>query len=90
MENFEYRVSVIVPIYNGSEYLKKCLDSLLRQTIGNNQMEVLLINDGPQTRVKGYAKNILDFIKILNIFIKKMRDYLLQEIMVCEEQMENI
>ena len=44
----------------------------------------------PQTIVKGYDKNILDFIKILNIFIKKMRDYLLQEIMVCEEQMENI
>ena len=46
MENFEYKVSVIVPIYNGSEYLRSCLDSLLAQTIEKNQMEVLLINDG--------------------------------------------
>lgn len=90
MENFEYRVSVIVPIYNGSEYLKKCLDSLLRQTIGNNQMEVLLINDGSTDESERICQEYTDFIKILNIFIKKMRDYLLQEIMVCEEQMENI
>ena len=44
----------------------------------------------PQTRVKGYVKSILDFIIILNISIKIMRDYLLQEIMAYEEQKVNI
>lgn len=46
MENFKYKVSVIVPVYNVSEYLRDCLDSLLAQTIDHDQMEVLLINDG--------------------------------------------
>ena len=45
MSEFKYKVSVIVPIYNGSEYLRKCLDSLLKQTIEKSKMEVLLIND---------------------------------------------
>ncbi|MBD5535198.1 MAG: glycosyltransferase [Lachnospiraceae bacterium] len=46
MENFEYKVSVIVPVYNVEQYLRRCLDSLLAQTIDHEQMEVLLINDG--------------------------------------------
>lgn len=43
---FEYRVSVIIPIYNVEEYLEACLDSLLAQTIPQEEMEVLMINDG--------------------------------------------
>ena len=46
MEGFEYKVSVIVPVYNAEEYLRDCLDSLLMQTIDQKEMEVLLINDG--------------------------------------------
>lgn len=37
-------VSIIVPIYNTSEYLVKCLDSILNQT--NYNIEVICINDG--------------------------------------------
>lgn len=43
---FEYRVSVIIPVYNVEEYLEACLDSLLAQTIPQEEMEVLMINDG--------------------------------------------
>lgn len=28
-----YRVSVIVPVYNSADYLQRCVDSLLDQTI---------------------------------------------------------
>lgn len=37
-------VSIIVPIYNTSKYLNRCLDSILDQTYTN--LEILLINDG--------------------------------------------
>lgn len=37
-------VSVIVPIYNTKDYLKKCLDSLMRQTL--KSIEIILIDDG--------------------------------------------
>ena len=37
------KVSVIVPVYNGEQYLKKCLDSLCNQTLDN--IEIIVIND---------------------------------------------
>jgi glycosyltransferase involved in cell wall biosynthesis len=38
------RISVIVPVYNVSPYLRRCLDSLLNQTL--KDYEVILIDDG--------------------------------------------
>ncbi len=43
---FEYRVSVIVPVYNQEPYLARCVESLLAQTIDPDEMEILLIDDG--------------------------------------------
>ncbi len=37
-------VSVIVPVYNASPYLKECVDSILAQTLTN--FELMVINDG--------------------------------------------
>ena len=39
-----YKVSVIVPIYNGEKYLRTCLDSLANQTLKGTQ--VIMVNDG--------------------------------------------
>ena len=46
MIHYQYKISVIVPVYNVSEYLRECLDSLLAQTMNKSEMEILLINDG--------------------------------------------
>lgn len=40
----EKLVSIIIPIYNTSQFLKQCLDSVCSQTYSN--IEILLINDG--------------------------------------------
>ena len=40
----EPKISVIVPIYNSEKYLKKCIDSILNQTL--EDIEIILINDG--------------------------------------------
>lgn len=37
-------VSVIIPVYNVEKYLKRCIDSLIKQTFQN--YELILINDG--------------------------------------------
>lgn len=38
------KVSIIVPVYNTEKYLKKCLDSLVNQTL--DDIEILIVNDG--------------------------------------------
>jgi glycosyltransferase involved in cell wall biosynthesis len=38
------KVSVIVPVYNVEKYLKKCLDSLVNQTL--EEIEIVVVNDG--------------------------------------------
>ena len=37
------KVSVIVPVYNTEKYLKKCLDSLVNQTL--QDIEVIAVNN---------------------------------------------
>lgn len=38
------KVSVIIPIYNGEEYLEQCLDSVLSQSL--REIEVICVDDG--------------------------------------------
>ena len=40
------KVSIIVPVYNASDYLGRCMDSLLSQTMPQSDYEILLIDDG--------------------------------------------
>lgn len=44
MENQETKVSLIVPAYNGQEYIKRIFDSILKQTYHNIQF--IFVNDG--------------------------------------------
>lgn len=38
------KVSIIVPVYNTENYLKKCLDSLVSQTL--EDIQIIIVNDG--------------------------------------------
>lgn len=68
MKNFEYKVSVIVPVYNAEEYLRDSLDSLLMQTIGHEEMEVLLINDGSMDGSMGICEEYAEMFEHFKIF----------------------
>jgi glycosyltransferase EpsJ len=38
------KVSVVIPVYNVEEYIQKCLDSLINQTL--QDIEIICVNDG--------------------------------------------
>ncbi len=38
------KVSIVIPIYNTSEYLRECLDSVVNQTL--KDIEIILVDDG--------------------------------------------
>ena len=39
-------ISIIIPVYNVENYLRKCLDSILRQGLFEGEYEVILVSDG--------------------------------------------
>lgn len=40
------KLSIIVPVYNVSKYLAKCLDSLICQDLKPEEYEIIVVNDG--------------------------------------------
>ena len=76
-------VSIIVPIYNTEQYLKKCIDSLINQTYKN--LEILLINDGSTDNSDSicneYVKkdNRIKYYKKENTGVSDTRNYGIKE-----------
>ena len=48
MNIWEPLVSIVIPVYNGSNYVRDAIDSALAQTYKN--CEVIVVNDGSRTR----------------------------------------
>lgn len=67
MEN-KIEVSVIVPIYNTEKYLKRCIESLVHQTL--KEIEIILVNDGSKDSslelCKKYQKEYSDKIILID------------------------
>lgn len=41
----DYKISIIVPVHNVENYLTQCLESIANQTIGNDNLQVIMIDD---------------------------------------------
>ena len=39
-----YSLSVIIPVYNTEQYIERCIESLINQTLNN--IEIIIIDDG--------------------------------------------
>jgi glycosyltransferase involved in cell wall biosynthesis len=77
------KVSIIIPVYNGSNFLKEAIDSALVQTYKN--LEIIIVNDGSNDngateriaksygdRIKYYKKKNGGVATALNFGIEKM------------------
>lgn len=57
MEREEYKVSVIIPIYNVRNYISRCVDSLMKQTL--DSVEYIFVNDATTDDSIDILNNVL-------------------------------
>ena len=64
---YEYKLSVVVLVYNTEYYLKQCLDSLINQTLDG--IEIICVNDES-------TDNSLNILKQMNHLVLTVKRYL--------------
>lgn len=66
----KFKVSVIVPVYNSEKFLKKCVESLLKQSYKN--LEIILVDDGSKDNSPIYIRKYMEKfpLKIKGIFLE--------------------
>ncbi len=62
------KLSIIIPVYNAEQYLKKCLESVFQQNLKLEYFEVICINDGSTDKTQ----------QILEEFQKKYANIILE------------
>ncbi len=50
MEDYKYKLSIIIPMYNCEKYINDCLDSILESDLPKDEYEVIIINDGSKDK----------------------------------------
>ncbi|MDD4356928.1 MAG: glycosyltransferase family A protein [Smithellaceae bacterium] len=59
--NDPFRISVVIPAYNGEPYLRRSIDSALAQTF--RPMEIIVVDDGSTDGTAAVAKGYGDAIR---------------------------
>lgn len=84
MENYNPLVSIVIPVYNGANYMREAIDSAINQTYKN--IEIIVVNDGSTDngeteeialsygdKIKYYKKENGGCASALNYGISKMQ-----------------
>ncbi len=76
LNKFQYSISIIIPVYNVEDYLDDAFNSILNQTIGFENLEVIFVDDAstdasPQI-IKRYSEK---YENVISIFLDKNSEY---------------
>lgn len=62
------KLSIIIPVYNGQEYIKECLDSIYDSDNIENNIEIIVINDGSIDASINILKDIAKKSSVMRIY----------------------
>lgn len=57
MDDYKYKLSIIIPMYNAEKYIGICLDSILGSNLLKEEYEIVIVNDGSQDKSPEIAQN---------------------------------
>ena len=55
------KLSIIIPYYNGEQWVGKCLDSLLKQDLQTDEYEIIVVDDGSTHSIETLMKYVNDY-----------------------------
>lgn len=55
------KLSIIIPYYNGEQWVGKCLDSLLKQDLQADEYEIIVVDDGSTHSIETLLKYVNDY-----------------------------
>lgn len=71
-----YKVSVIIPVYNADKYLKTAIESVINQTIGFENIELIIVNDNSSDNSRSIIEEYSSrYENIVDIHLDKNSGY---------------
>lgn len=68
------KVSVVVPVYNAMEFLKKTVDSVILQNIGFHNITLILVDDGSKDGSREVLREYSRLYEnIVSVFLQKIQ-----------------
>ncbi len=68
----KYKFSVVLPVYNGEEYLTEALDSVINQSIGfEDNIQFIIVNDGSSDGSADICKKYRDMYPGNTVYVEK-------------------
>lgn len=68
----DYKVSVIIPVYNADKYLRTAIDSVINQTLGFENIELIIVNDNSSDNSRSIIEEYSSkYDNIIDIHLEK-------------------
>ena len=76
LNNYHYDISIIIPVFNVENYLDDAFNSILNQTLGFDNLEIIFVDDASTDSSSQIIKEYSDkYENVISIFLDKNSGY---------------
>ena len=66
-DSSDRKVTLVIPNYNGGQYLRDCIDSISRLNYPESDLEVIIVDNGSSDRSHMEVLGLFDFVKVISL-----------------------